>query len=271
MDLPTKKRLSATVYYLLTALVVSWPALTATGSLLADWRSGRTLTPLSLAVVHLLVLGFMLTVALGVLYQIVPIAFQAPPVGRHVLYWHLPLHLASAITLSVGFLAGQFSMVGLGGFGLVCSTAALFFFVLRSYVRARNKTPVYKGLAWPFASLWLVLFIGLGQAWFPARTGIREVVTHVLAGAFGFWSGLVLVLTYKLLPMFAISHGYKASLPRTLSLYLTGIAAWIAHVWLEPSGFRIFMGAVGAILVWAGLGSFAVDMVAIMKARKRRR
>jgi hypothetical protein len=267
----TKKRLSATVYYLLTGLALAWPGLLATGWLLPEWRTGVTLTPLSLGTIHLLVLGFMLTVAFGVLYQIVPIAFQAPLVPRHVLYWHLPLHILSVVLMVTGFLTMRFPVVGIGGTLLIGVSAAYFTLILRSYVRARNKTFVHRNLVWPLLPLWLVLLIGVYQAFFPAYTDQRVVLSHALLGAFAFWAGLVLVFSYKLVPMFAISHGYRASLPRTASTYFSGILLVIVSWWPGLSSAAKALLYAGSALTVVGLLSLVVDMVAIVRARKRMR
>lgn len=265
----TKKRLSATVYYLLTGIALGWPGLFASGRLLADWKAGNTLMPLSLAAIHSIVLGFMVTIAFGVLYQIVPIAFQAPPVSRRVLVWHLPLHVVSVLVMVIGFMDMRYVWVGIGGTLLVCSAAAYFAIILSSYLRARNKTVVHKGLVLPFVSFWGVVTLGIVQAFFPDAAGNRVVFTHVLLGGFAFWGGLVLVFSYKLVPMFAISHGYKASLVRTASLYFSGIALLILALWL-PAGWQALRTA-GAVLAALGLISFSVDVVAMVRARKRRR
>jgi hypothetical protein len=267
----TKKRLSATVYYLLTGLVVSWPALFATGPLLPLWRQGITMTPLSLGAIHLLVLGCMLTVAFGVLYQIVPIAFQAPPVPRHVLWWHLPMHIGSVVILVAGFLTMHFEVVGIGGVLLILNGIAYFSVIVRCYFQARNKTAVHKQLIFPFASLWVALLIGVYQAFFPTHVGSPVVLSHVLIGGFAFWAGLVIVFSYKLVPMFAISHGYRSSLPRTAGLYFPGVLLLIAAAWLGRSVPGKSVLYVGSGLILLGLLSFAVDMVGIVRGRKRRR
>ncbi|MCL6442514.1 MAG: hypothetical protein K6T83_03455 [Alicyclobacillus sp.] len=267
----TKKHLSATVYYLLAGIAIGWPGIFATGLLLPEWGTGAPFSPLSLATIHLLVLGFMLTVAFGVLYQIVPIAFQAPPIPRHVLYWHLPLHVISVIVTVAGFLLIRFDVVAIGGGLLVCSAVAYFVLIARSYIRARNKTSVHKALSVPFTSLWLVILVGMFQAMFPGRVNQSVLLTHVLLGGFAFWGGLVLVFTYKLVPMFAISHGYKASLPRSAVLYFIGILLLISATWLPGDGIQTVVTDAGGALVLIALLSYTVDIIAIVRARKRRR
>ena len=266
----TKKHLSVTVYYLLIAMGMGWPALMATGRLLSLWKTGNTLSPLSLAAIHTLVLGSMMTIAFGVLYQIVPIAFQAPPVARHVLFWHLPIHLLSVILMVIGFLHSRFLWVGIGGSMLLIAAGVYFAFVLQSFRKARNKTPVHRSLTIPFVSLLLVILVGIFQAFVPQDVTQSVVMTHVLLGGLAFWGGLVLVLSYKLFPMFIISHGYKASLVRTASLYFSGVALWLVKEWLPSQAWTPLDMAV-TILILYGLISFVVDMIAVVRARKRKR
>lgn len=267
----TKKHLSATVYYLLTGMILGWPGLLATGLLLPTWQHGTTFSTRSLAVIHLLILGSMLTVAFGVLYQIVPIAFQAPSIPRHVLYWHLPLHVISVVIMVFGFLLMRFNVVAIGGGLLLCSAAAYFTLITRSYLKARNKTPVHKGLSMPFVALWLVILVGIFQAVFPGQVNQSVILTHVLLGGFAFWGGLVVVFSYKLVPMFAISHGYKASLPRSATPYFTGVVLLIASSWLQSEVVQTVVVDVGGTLILFSLLSYTIDVISIVRARKRRR
>jgi len=252
-------------------MVLGWPGLLATGFLLTQWQHGATFSALSLAAIHLLVLGSMLTVAFGVLYQIVPIAFQAPPVPRHVLYWHLPLHVTSVVVMVIGFLFMQFNVVGIGGGMLLCNAVAYFALLARSYTRARNKTSVHKGLFLPFASLWLVILVGIFQAVFPGQVNQSVILTHILLGGFAFWGGLVLVFSYKLIPMFAISHGYKASLPRSAIPYFTGVVLLILSPWIPNEVAQNVVTDTAGTLMMFSLLSYTVDVISIVRARKRRR
>jgi len=271
VETSTKKRLSPTVYYLLAGLICSWPGFFLTGHLLPMWKVGVAFAPASLATIHILVLGAMLTIAYGVLYQIIPIAFQAPPLPRHLLYWHLPAHLLSVTAMVMGFLLSEFQIVGMGGTLLLLTSVVYFSYVMRSYAKARNKTTVHKGLTIPFIALLCVLLIGLYQAYFPAKVSQSILKSHVLIGGLAFWGGLVVVFSYKLLPMFAISHGYKVSLPRTATLYFVGIVSLLCSAWAGNAHFHMWLNEIGCTLVSFALLFYAVDMVAIVRARKRRR
>lgn len=267
----TKKQLSATVYYQMTGIVMAWPSLLATGKLLPLWSQGLTTVGLSLADIHTFILGCMLTIALGVLYQIVPIAFQGPAVPRHVLFWHLPLHILSVIIMVVGFLGNRLFVVGFGGAMLLMACIAYSAVIARSYLRARNKTLVHRALILPVASLLLVLLVGLYQSFFPANVSQSVLFTHVFLGGLAFWGGLVLVFTYKLLPMFSVSHGYKASLPRTIIPYFVGIMVLIGATWVNNQRTAYMISVAACIAILWSLWFYTVDFVAIVRARKRKR
>ncbi|MCL6592680.1 MAG: hypothetical protein K6T31_01770 [Alicyclobacillus sp.] len=286
METSTKKHLSPTVWYLLVGQWISWPGLLASAQAWPQWRFGVTSSPLSLAILHDLAVGTLLTSAWGVLYQFVPIAFQAPPLPRHVLAWHLPLQVFGALWLSAGFAAGQWPWVAAGGALVTVAGAGLFALVLRSYLRARNKTVVHRALLVPLGLLWLVLLLGLVQALWPQAMRSPVVHTHALLAGFGWWGALVLALTYKLLPMFAVSPLHGTTPRRTLSLYCGGLVAWLAGMWSGAgqqaaglgtngghvtSALPVLLNWLGAALFLAALVWFVRDMVRIMQASKRQR
>jgi hypothetical protein len=272
----TKKRLSPTVSYLLTGLVFACPTLFAVGWLIPEIAQQSIITPGSLAIIHALVLGFMLTVAFGVLYQVVPIAFQAPPMPRHVFYWHLPIHICSVLLMIYGFLNYRMPFVATGGL-LLCIGAISYLYILQAHYRkARNKTFVHRGLSFPIVSLVIVILIGLWQASFPQTVSLQLVLTHAIIGGLAFWGGLVLVVSYKFIPMFALSHGYQASLPRAKWLYFSGLFVLIFGEWMLPVESALyFIGklavVLGCILGAAGILSFVIDVWNILRARKRKR
>ncbi|EJY54441.1 hypothetical protein URH17368_2909 [Alicyclobacillus hesperidum URH17-3-68] len=269
--IPTKKRLSATVYYLLTGLCLGWPSLASLGVLLPDWRRGEVIFPLSLAAIHLFILGSMLTVAFGVLFQVIPIAFQAPPIPRHVLCWHLPIHVASVASMTAGFITSSFTIVAVGGAVLFANTTLYFAFIGHHYVRARNKTLVHRILSLPVSVLWFVMLLGLFQATFPNKVFPGVLLTHIILGGLAFWGGLVMVLSYKLVPMFVISHGCRVSLAGTASFYYSGVLLWIVSTWYSVGNTAYVLRDVGTAALLIGLICYTRDMLRIVIARKKRR
>jgi hypothetical protein len=274
----TKKRLSATVTYLLVALAVASLCLAASAWTLPQWQTAEFFSPTSLALLHGILLGFMLTVAYGVLYQVVPIAFQAPPMPRHLLYWQLPEHLVAVALLVAGMLCHRWSWTVLGGICVLGGLLAFAHFLYhKSYKRARNRTPVHRMLALPLVALGLTMLVGLWQALWPSNVDRHLLLVHLLLGGYLFWGGLVLVISYKFVPMFALSHGYRASLPRAGGCYfiagliLVGVE-WVRHLWPNSQVEPLRWMDAGAVMLGVlGIFLFSVDVRNILRARKRNR
>ncbi|MCL6631467.1 MAG: hypothetical protein K6T63_02445 [Alicyclobacillus herbarius] len=279
METSTKKRLSATVTYLLCGLLVACVCLAVTGTTLSQWAKGDWWSVNTVGVLHGLLLGFLLTVAYGVLYQVVPIAFQAPPMPRHVLYWHLPLHILSVLALIAGFVSREQSLSRIGGIGVLIGLLGFAHFLYHvSYKHARNRTPVHRMLGIPIASLGATILLGLFQLWQPAHIGLPLLLTHAILGGILFWGGLVLVVSYKFVPMFVLSHGYQASLPRAGLFYFLGgglLAVTQFFQYLDPvlstSVWLYWLRVLSALAVLVGMGFFAWDVTSIVKSRKRKR
>ncbi|WP_436663758.1 hypothetical protein ACOALA_17405 [Alicyclobacillus acidoterrestris] len=245
-------------------------ALLPLGHLAPQWMAGRSFSPMSLATVHAFVLGTMLTTAYGVLYQFIPIAFRAPPISRHVLVWHLPAHVVGVVTMIIGFSISSYPLVGVGASALFVAFGLFSTLLVRSFVRAGNKTVVYQWLPIPLIALVLVLICGLLQVFGVGESSL--FFTHVALGGFLVWGAMVMILSYKLLPMFVISHGYVASLQRTVSLYLGGSLLLMIGIWLAPvPAVANVCHVAGAVFMILGLGSFSVDVAWIFAARRGKR
>ncbi len=277
MNQSAKKRLSPTVWYLFAGLSACVLGFAISAFCLPTWGAASAGTPESLAAIHTLVLGGLLTIAAGVLYQVVSIAFQAPPLPRHVALWHLPAHAVAVILMVGGFVAGDWRLVGVGGSLLVAGLAAYGAFLARSYRLARNKTHVHRLLWLPGAFFVWVAAAGLWQAFSPETETPALLLTHIAAGALGFWTGLVMIISYKFIPMFSLSHGYKISAAKTAAWWFGGLAillfSHLPAIFAWRNGLPQPMYALtlaGCLAALAGLVSFTVDAWRILGARKRK-
>ncbi len=266
----SKKHLSPTVWYILTGVLWTWPTFIVTGKLLPGWRAGDISNPLTLASIHALILGSLLTTACGVLYQVVPIAFQAPPIGRHVATWHLPTHTGSVLLMVTGFLMNRWLIVAVGGSILFAATVVFGAYVVQSYRKARNPTAVHQQLLLPFVSLVMVMILGIMMASGWSDPENRLLLTHVLLGTFGFWLGLIMTISYKFVPMFSLSHGYKVAISVTVRLYYAGVGLFLAAAF-APLRLSSLLHDGSALLCGAAVILFALDMRRILRARKRKR
>ncbi len=265
----TKRKLSATVYYAMTALIFGMIGVVFVQFLIPSWQHGLWTAGPTLAAVHSMILGFMLTMVFGVMYQVIPIAFQAPAIPRNVLFWHLPIHVFCVIGMITGFLLGKLFITGMFGTALLLSTIAFFIIAIKSYRQARNKTSVHQHLRYPFVALGLVMVFGIWMAFYLPGDSFSLYSTHIFLGTFGYWMTLVMVISYKFIPMFTLSHGYKSSMPVAIRIFTIGVALF-ALATLFHLSFHIAQMA-GLIIALIGLVYFTFDMIRIVWARKRKR
>ena len=105
------------------------------------------LHPRVVALVHLLLPGFLLSVTLGAFYQLVPVVLGTPlPASLRALWFHFAIHVTGSATLVGGFIAGRFEWVGAGG--LAVSAGILFFTtsIWHAFLASNRRD----ALAWSF-------------------------------------------------------------------------------------------------------------------------
>ncbi|WP_241716219.1 hypothetical protein [Sulfoacidibacillus ferrooxidans] len=210
------------------------------------------------------------------MWQFVPIAFQARPLPRHVLYWHLPLHTLSVLLMVFGFLANRFDIVAYGGLSLLLVTLAYGFLVFAALRQARNRTAVWEQVGWPLFILPIVMILGIVLAFGTINGSNQWLTTHGGIGLLGFWMLMVIILSYKFFPMFALSHGYEVSAKRVVRIYVLGLLLLLSGIWLHDAshGWRPVLtlsGFLGGCLMLVALLLFTRDSSRILKARKRKR
>jgi hypothetical protein len=175
-------------------------ALSTLGATLA-WASAGS--PQPLALLHALAVGVFLTVAMGLLYQFVPVVAMAPLRLRYLCFVHLALAAAGTACLVDGFQRFDFPLVRLGGALHLCGVLLEGLVLATTLWGGRPPAPV-AGAALSLG--WLVATIALGM-WTAGRLlqgsdvlGIARF--HALAGLAGFFGTIITAVTLRLLRMF---------------------------------------------------------------------
>lgn len=203
---PLRFFLTAPLFIVLAGLLVAYegPALFA-----SRWMPG------TLAVTHLLTIGFMLQVMLGALIQILPVvagANLAWPLGIARLV-HPGLSLG-ALLLAAGFYFAQPGL--LSAAALLLGLTVLFYVATSgwSLFRVPSTSPTIRGLklAWlgltGVVALGVVLALALAQGWSLPLAALTDL--HAGWGL-GAWAGVLLAsISYVVVPMFQLTSGYPA-------------------------------------------------------------
>ncbi len=248
------------------------------------------------AITHLLVLGFGLSVAMGAMYQLVPVALETRLHSERLARWHFPIHLVSVVGMVWMFWIWDMKQVGHFGSGLALGVGFFVWNLVRTLRQARGWTVVSFGVA--STLFWLVAVIVAGLAVAAAKStyelvgspgispalgatlsGLQAVASfvgrfeplavmhaHAHLGVVGVFLVLIIGVGYRLVPMFLISDIQSpARAWASIGLLNAGIAlTFVAIVLQHP------LKPAAALVVIAGLGLYAIELTAIVRARRRR-
>jgi len=254
---------------------LAWPAVPATA-------------PVSLAMVHLLTIGWLTLLMFGALFQFVPVI-----TSRKLPSQTLPLLTLIGIECGLALMVGGFCALGrsawaglllpIGG-GLVIG--ALLVGGATLLVPLAAKRPVSLSARFVLAGLgFLLLTILLGlsfalaltvPATVPALAPLLAdgVAYHALAGLGGWFTLTAIGVSYELLPMFMLAPHERGALGAAVLWvgvggFLAAVAAGVAAtVW--PAGWLAALEPAGRGVIVLALGLYLADVVLLYRSRRRR-
>ena len=224
-----------------------------------------------IAVTHLFVLGWISSVIMGAMYQLVPVALETRLHSERLARWHFVLHLTGFAGMVAMFWIWDMKQVGHFG-SIFGAGVALFAYNL---VRTLARIPRWNVIAFGIASalFWLVttmfagLFLASAKFW-PQINPFEPIASmhaHAHLGVIGFFVMMLIAVSYKLVPMFTLGELQN---PRrafgSIALLNTGLLGLFATI-LVGSPWKLAFAAV----IIASLGLYGCELSAILRARKR--
>ncbi|MBF0128160.1 MAG: hypothetical protein HQM02_13245, partial [Magnetococcales bacterium] len=200
------------------------------------------LLPVTVGVLHLTVLGWLLMVVMGAMYQMIPVLAGIPVPWPGGIPW-----VHGLFTLGVaGFVAGvglewwpawtvPFSLVALG-----LSVAGFLVPVALALVKAPARHPTVNAMRVALFALTGTLLLGLIFLWEYAF-GFWELDRHAVVGIHLVWGllgvmgSLIVGVSFQVLPMFYMTPEFPPNR-----------AGWILR------GMALFLSLMPAALLWAG-------------------
>lgn len=250
------------------AVALAWLAVEP-GLLLLPYSHPRVL-----ALVHLWLPGFLLSVCFGACYQMMPVVLGVPLVaGRKRLWSRVVLHAVGTVMLALGFASGRYEWVAIGGTVVAHGAIAFGSTALRTFAESTRRDAV----AWSFAlsACWLMLTVTLGailaidRRWsLLGLPGFSLLRAHAHLGLAGFFLSLLQGVTFQLLPMFTMG---QAKRPRFI---LAGLIATQVGLPFLATGLGLewrVLAIAGAGIIAAGVGASGIGFVATLKSRRRAR
>jgi hypothetical protein len=228
--------------------------------------------PQVVAFAHAWLLGALLTICCGAVYQLLPVLANTGFKGAPLAWLHLALHGAGVTLMVAGFHSAAMGLVAAGGtlvtagFGLFAANVAG---VLR---RAPRVDPIL--LSFALAAGWLVLTalaglllaLDLRFGWWPVDL-LALLRAHAHLGVIGFFITLLQGATFRLIPMFTLSAAPDlTAVRRSLLLSQGGLLV------LVPSlAWGVTMGeAAGALALAASFILSGRELRRLLATRRKR-
>ncbi len=228
--------------------------------------------PQVVALTHLVVLGFIGSIVMGAMYQLVPVALETRLHSERLARFHFWCQLVGVPGMVAMFWLWDMKQVGHFGsvFGL---GVGLFAWNLgRTVWRAPRWNAVAYGIvssaAWLVLTMLAGLFLASAKCWpqINRLDPIASMHAHAHLGVLGCFLVLIVAVSYKLLPMFLLGELQGERRAKwSIHLLNAGLLGLVPAIALRSPWKLAFM-----LVVVAGLVVYAAELRAILRARKRR-
>ena len=230
--------------------------------------------PYVTGLVHLWLPGFLLSVCIGAVYQLMPVVLGVPLQLRTSTAWvHLALQAGGVSMLVGGFFTGRFGWVAIGGAGLTAGLGLLSSAIFRTFRASERRDPA----AWcfPLAGSWLALTVVLGVAlavnrrWPYLPLSLLDLLrAHAHLGLVGFFLSLLQGVTFQLVPMFTMGTLQRPGCIR-IGLFSTQLGLLLLTPGLAWGRTSLILP--GAVVLLSGLVCSGVALRATLRTRRRRK
>lgn len=183
-----------------------------------DFLEIHYLDPQAVGFIHIFMLGFMMSVIFGAMYQLISVVLEIPLYSNDLAYAHLGLFLVGILPFIASFLIpDMFEFLGYGSILLYIS----FLLYIANVLLSIRKVPKLEIKAYFIITIHVILFLGVTYG-LLASLGLLHgslefdtvslAHTHIVLVLFGFAGGLMSIIATILIPMFMLSHNFDKSI-----------------------------------------------------------
>src|SRR4051812_17352171 len=213
----------------IVALVTALGWLVARPDLITEYHYNQWI----IALTHLVVLGWICSVVMGAMYQLVPVALETRLYSVRLAWVQVTLHVIGFVGMVWMFSTWNMKQVGHFGSALGLGVFIFGYNIVRTVLRAPKWNATAAAIS--AAVVWICLSVTAGLALATAKctyaseagtatvatmfNGLRAVAgfvskfdaisamhAHAHLGAVGFFTMLLVGVSYKLIPMFTLSQ-----------------------------------------------------------------
>jgi len=275
----------------LMALMVGAISLVLQPSILASYHY----SPYVVALTHLFVLGWISSIVMGAMYQLVPVALETKLYSEKLARWQFALHVIGFVGMVWMFRSWNMKQVGHFGTVMTVGVGLFVFNIARTLLRVPKwnvtATAMAAALFWISMTVLAGLSIATGKALAESNDGvaleragfllsglisvasfvshfdaISAMHAHAHLGGVGFFTMLIVGISYKLIPMFTLSE--------VQSRRRAGLSVVLLNIGLAGSFVTILLRSpwklAFALVLVIALGIYGWELGSILRARKRR-
>jgi hypothetical protein len=220
---------------------------------------------------HLLILGWAVMIVMGAMYQLVPVAFLTPIWSERFGFIQFGVTAIGIISLSL--LLGFNPQIAYYGGAIALAGILMFMFQMFMTIKKQTEKNIMTWLVISaFIFFLLTIVAGFVLAWNLANGELinheKILRSHLLFGITGWFTLLIFGFSYKLVPMFSLSHGFSMKWSKkALGIYTTGILILLSSIWL---GIRIVQ-PIGWFVLFTGFTFFLLDIREILAKRSKKK
>ncbi len=247
----------AGAFFYLVGAIVFWGV---------DFLGIHYLDPKAVGFVHIFLLGFMMSVIFGAMYQLISVILEIPLYSNDLAYAHLTLFVVGMLPFLSAFLSPDiFEFLGYGSLILYIS----FLLYIINIFLSLKKIKKLEIKAYFIIAIHIILFIGITYGLLTSLGLVHSnfsfdtvnlAHTHIVLVLFGFAGGLMAIIATVLLPMFMLSHNFNKKVSNYI---LAGVIAVAIATLLG-----LFL--VAQILMLITILIFVYQLYDIFKKRLRR-
>jgi len=221
---------------------------------------------------HLFILGWALMVAMGAMYQLVPVAFLTPIWSEKFGFIQLAVTAIGTFSFAhflfynpqKALIPGIITMIGI----------LMFLFQMLMTLRKQAKPNIltlYVGTA--LLCLLATIFLGVTML-ISMKTGLASshylaiFKSHLLLGTTGWFTLLIFGFSYKMVPMFSLSHGFTMKPANYVyPVYVIGLLTAIVSFFIESNTLL----TIALLLMFIGFTLFMYHISLIIKKKLKKK
>lgn len=256
------------IIYGLLAFVISQILLLFSGNYLAE---GVFRVPTVWSAVHLLVLGWALMVAMGAMYQLVPVVFLTRIWNETFGFIQFGVYAVGVTGFAISLFHAPAYMIYTGSLALL----GIIMFIFQMFMTIKNhkeKNIITALVGTALTCLLITITLGIllvSSLEFGIDVNhLKLLKSHIVFGVTGWFTLLIFAFSYKLAPMFSLSHGYSMKLSKPIYFtYICGLLLIIISIIYDVR--VLFQLGIFALFVAFGIFGYHVYTIYLKRLKKK--